>query len=528
MQDHEEVFDMAHPRSRIVALVIGCLLLLPALGLLAAGTALGAVAATQRDDAGYFDVTLDPVTTSTVAVTARDLQFAAEPGSPDWVLNWFDADVRLRVDGLDTDAATFVGIGRAADVDRYLAGTAHTRVVELTNGLAPVYRDQPGDTEIAAPTEQDFWVAEAVGTDTLQLDWEATAGRWSVVVMNADGAPDVAADVEVGLRVGFLVPLIVGLLVFGGLLTAIAVALIVIGASRGHGSRTEPAPSDPGQLPEGAGSGLLPPPLVAPSGDQETAGGPSPAPAVHPVQLEATLDPELSRWMWLVKWFLAIPHFVVLAFLWLAFVVLTVVAAVAILFTGRYPAGIFDFNVGVLRWSWRVSHYATTGGIGTDRYPPFTLDQLPDDRTRFDVAYPQRLSRPLVLVKWLLAIPHLVIVALLVGTSIRWLGTDGDRIAFDPTGGGGLLGLLVLVAGLMLLFTGRYPQALYDLIVGFNRWVFRVIAYVALMTDDYPPFRLDQGGSEPVPPPEPRIPSSPVADGSESERARDRQLQEVH
>ncbi len=514
---------MAHPRSRIVSLVIGCLLLLPALGLLAAGTALGAVAATQRDDAGYFEVTLDPVTTSTVAVTARDLQFAAEPGSPDWVLDWFDADVRLRVDGLDTDAATFVGIGRAADVDRYLAGTAHTRVVELTNGLAPVYRDQPGDTEIAAPTEQDFWVAEAVGTDTLQLDWEATAGRWSVVVMNADGAPDVAADVEVGLRVGFLVPLVIGLLTFGGLLTAIAVVLIVIGASRGQKPGGEPA----------ADGGVLPPPLAAPSGGRVATEAhssvQSPHPA-HPVQLQAALDPELSRWMWLVKWFLAIPHFVVLAFLWLAFAVLTLVAAVAILFTGRYPQGIFDFNVGVLRWSWRVSHYATTGGIGTDRYPPFTLDQLPDDPARFDVAYPQRLSRPLVLVKWLLAIPHLVIVALLVGTSIRWLAADGDRVAFDPTGGGGLLGLLVLVAGLMLLFTGRYPQALFDLIVGFNRWVYRVIAYVALMTDEYPPFRLDQGGSEPTPaspPPEPRTPSSPVVASPAPELEHDRQLQEV-
>ncbi len=228
--------------------------------------------------------------------------------------------------------------------------------------------------------------------------------------------------------------------------------------------------------------------------------------------LTATLDPDLSRWKWLVKWFLAIPHFIVLAFLTLAFVLLTVVAAVAIVFTGQYPRGIFDFNVGVLRWSWRVNFYATTGGIGTDHYPPFSLQPEPGDPAKFDVAYPEQLSRGLVFVKWLLAIPQLIIVALLTGSSVRWLAAEGDRVGFDPTGGGGLLGLLVLVAGIVLLFTGSYPQALFDLIVGFNRWVYRVIAYVALMTDEYPPFRLDQGGSEPpaqpLPPPPPDQPTA--------------------
>lgn len=237
---------MSQSRSRVAALVIGCLLLLPALGVLAAGAGLGIVA-TQRDADGYFEVTLDPVTTPTVAVTARDLSFAADPGSPDWVVDWFDADVRLRVDGIDPDTATFVGIGRSADVDRYLDGTAHTRVIELTTGASAVYRDQPGDAEIAAPTSQDFWVAEAVGTETLQLDWEARAGRWSVVVMNADGSPDVAADVDVGLRVGFLTTLTVVLLVAGVLLTALAVVLIVIGAWRPARPTTTapPAPLPP-------------------------------------------------------------------------------------------------------------------------------------------------------------------------------------------------------------------------------------------------------------------------------------------
>ena len=218
----------------------------------------------------------------------------------------------------------------------------------------------------------------------------------------------------------------------------------------------------------------------------------------HPVALRATLDDDLSRWRWLVKWFLAIPHFVVLVFLWLAFVVLTFVAGVAVLFTGRYPRGIFDFNVGVLRWSWRVTYYATHGGIGTDQYPPFTLADDPSYPARLDIAYPEHLSRGLVLVKWwLLAIPHYLVVGLLLN------GTTVD--ATDRRAGlsVGLLGLLVLIAGVILLVNERYPRPLFDLIIGLNRWVYRVIAYAALMTDEYPPFRLDQGGSEPTPDPSP-------------------------
>lgn len=128
--------------------------------------------------------------------------------------------------------------------------------------------------------------------------------------------------------------------------------------------------------------------------------------ATYPARVNARLDQPLSRWLWLVKRILVLPHYVVLAFLWLAFTVLSVFAGVAILVTGRYPRGIFEFNVGVLRWTWRVQYYAI-GAFATDQYPPFTLRDDPRYPAHCDVEYTGRLSRGLVLVNWwLLAIPH--------------------------------------------------------------------------------------------------------------------------
>jgi hypothetical protein len=217
-----------------------------------------------------------------------------------------------------------------------------------------------------------------------------------------------------------------------------------------------------------------------------------------------------------VKWLLAIPHFIVLVFLVLAYLVLTVVAFFAILFTARYPRGIFDFNVGVMRWAWRVGFY-TYYALGTDRYPPFTLGEAPDYPATLSVEYPERLSRGLVLVKWwLLAIPHYLLLAIFLGGG--WWASNGGGEWDDDWGGGdkawgwgapGLITLLVIFAGVALLFTTRYPRGIFDLVLGLNRWVVRVVAYATLMTDVYPPFRLDQGAEEPSPAPPPAAEPEP-------------------
>jgi len=233
-------------------------------------------------------------------------------------------------------------------------------------------------------------------------------------------------------------------------------------------------------------------------------------PQPYPVRIEGQLDTGLSRWLWLVKWILAIPHYIVLAFLWLTLLVLTIVAFFAILFTGRYPRGIFDFNVGVLRWTWRVAFYSY-GALGTDRYPPFTLDDVPDYPARLEVAYPEQLSRGLVLVKWwLLAIPQYIVTGIFLGGGSYAAARVDDwfwGLGFET----GLIGILVLFAGVALLFTTRYPGGLFDFVVGLDRWVGRVAAYVLLMRDEYPPFRLDQGGTDPASAFAEPAPTSPAA-----------------
>jgi len=148
--------------------------------------------------------------------------------------------------------------------------------------------------------------------------------------------------------------------------------------------------------------------------------------------------------------------------------------------------------------------------LGTDRYPPFTLAEVPGYPAHLHIDYPDRLSRGLVLVKWwLLAIPHYLVLAVFLGTGIPIAQTQNGPVTVNSPG---LIGLLVLFVAFELLFIGRYPGGIYDFVLGMNRWVLRVVAYAALMTDTYPPFRLDQGGTDPASPTPQPPPSDAQAD----------------
>lgn len=471
--------------GRVIALVIGSFLSLVAFGMLFGAGAIGVATAIERDDDGYFDVRLDRLESDTVAVVSDDITLSSGSDGPEWLFDLLDVEIRISASNARSND-TFVGVAPTRDVDAYLADAAHDVVVEI-DGHTAVLALRDGGDDLEPPDEQDFWSESSSGAGTQVVEWDVKGGNWTIVVMNADASAGISADVEVGVRAGVLVAVAFVLLGLGLLFLIAGVGLIVFGAlglRNGDDDGTQTPSGEDGASGAGATSAT----------DVDDAR--------EPVLLDGWLDPDVSNWQWLVKWFLAIPHGIVLFFLWIAFVVMTFIAGVAVLFTGRYPRGIFDFCVGVLRWTWRVSFYAFSGGLGTDRYPPFTLADDPSYPARLNIEYPQELSRGLVLVKWwLLAIPHYIVLSVFFGWSSTWIEVDGDTTTIVRASSIGLLGVLTLIAAIALLFRGRHIASLFGFIVGLNRWTARVLAYAALMTDRYPPFRLDQGGMDPDHPP---------------------------
>jgi len=452
--------------GQVVMAVLGAILALIAVGLLIGGGTLVWAYRTQRSEYGHFESRTYLLSSDGYALTTAAADLSSQPW--DWWPVDPPASIRLRVRS-DGGTPVFVGLAAEADARGYLANVARDEVARWDEIHAEPEQDAlPGDAPPTPPGDQGFWVASVVGEGEQVLDWDLVQGRWIAVIMNADGSSPVRVTAVGGIDVPLLWPIGMGLLA-GGLLLAALASLLLLGATRGIEGRATPSIATP-----------------------RSTG--------YPTRVSGQYRERLSPALWLVKWFLVIPHAFVLAFLWMAFAILTFFAWLAILFTGRYPRGIFDFNVGVIRWSWRVAFYAY-GSLGTDAYPPFTLQDV-DYPARFSVDYPEQLSRGLALVKWwLLAIPHYVIVGLFTSGLLFWTERTGWTAAGDPIlrVGGGLIAILVLIAGMALLFTGRYPRGLFDLVLGLNRWVLRVATYASLMTDVYPPFRLDMGEDEQEP-----------------------------
>lgn len=216
--------------GHIVAIVIGCLALVPGLAMVAGGGAIAVGQAVATDEDGYFRFTLDRVESSGVAIATTDLWLDdVEGDASPWLLDWLDLDLRLRVEGANATDDVFVGIARSADVERYLSATTFSEMVELDE-RTPTYREVSGNSSIDPPNDQDFWTVTASGPGEQELTWAARGGRWSVVVMNVDGSPTVLADVEVGARSGAVKPVAIFLLVTGGVMAAAGVVMVAVGA----------------------------------------------------------------------------------------------------------------------------------------------------------------------------------------------------------------------------------------------------------------------------------------------------------
>jgi len=202
-----------------------------------------------------------------------------------------------------------------------------------------------------------------------------------------------------------------------------------------------------------------------------------------PVTLKADLSKPPSRALWLVKWLLLVPHWIVLALLWVAYTIVCIIAFFAILFTASFPRKLFNFNAGVLRWTWRVGFYGYWI-LGTDEYPPFSLKTVESYPADLEIEYPERLSRGLIFVKWLLAVPHYLCLTPLMGWGTWHYTSDAKAPVI------GLIFILMVIIAFVLLFTKKYNKDIFKLNTGIVRWSFRVLAYIGLMTDQYPPFKL--------------------------------------
>jgi hypothetical protein len=182
----------------------------------------------------------------------------------------------------------------------------------------------------------------------------------------------------------------------------------------------------------------------------------------YPVRVEVDYPDRLSRLLIFVKWLLVIPQMIALLVVEIVAFFAIVAGWFAVLFTGRYPEGLFRFVTGALRWTVRVTAYYS---LMTDRYPPFSLEDDPSYPVRVQFDYPAQVARWHVL-NCILAVP-LVIVLYVI-----------EIIA----------GVVAFLAWFAILFTGRYPEALFDTFTVYLRWQARVSAYMLSMIEPYPPF----------------------------------------
>jgi hypothetical protein len=217
--------------QRVVLLVLGSIAALLGLALTAAGGVLVGIHATQRDEGGYYTSSTERFETPTYALTSEDIQLHVDADGRDWTPLRNIGTVRIEAQST-SGAAIFVGIARHDDVERFLAGSAHDELADVSfDPFEATYRRQAGDAQPAAPVGQGFWVASVAGAGRQTVTWGMQSGDWDVVVMNADASRGLAVDASVGIKTGLLLPIGVGLLA-GGLFAGAAAAVLIVVALR--------------------------------------------------------------------------------------------------------------------------------------------------------------------------------------------------------------------------------------------------------------------------------------------------------
>jgi hypothetical protein len=305
-----------------------------------------------------------------------------------------------------------------------------------------------------------------VGTTVLELGRSVAAGSRGASVPE-ETAPEETEDIDTGEDTAE---------------AALPLAGVSGGSPEGPPGGPPPPPEEPpGPVPGGAPPPPPPPPSpeggpTAPPPTQAPPGAPPSYPPVqygggsdYPIDVQIDYPEEgIARWRPLVHWLLVIPHLFALLFVLIGGFFAWIGAFFAILITGKYPPGLFNFLAGIYRWSNRVTGYTYWM---TEQYPPFSLGEEPQYPVRTRIDYPEQgIARWRPLVHWILVIPHEIIIYFLFIAEY----------------------IVVLVAFFAILFTRQWPRGMFDFTVGIVRWRARVQAYGSTwMTEQYPPFSLD-------------------------------------
>ncbi len=262
--------------AKIVAIVIGALLILIGIGLLVPGSLLLWLNNAGRDGQGFFMTSTRALGSEGYALTTPEVDLGMGPA--DWVPAGGVGTLRIRATSSSGDPV-FIGIGPADEVSAYLDGVAHDEVTNLGWFSSSVeYRTFEGGAPAAPPGQQTFWIVKQEGAETQTLEWDLQGGNWTAVLMNADASAPVEARVSLGAHIDILFPIGIGLTVAGVVLLAVGILLIVLGARR---------PRKPLQ-PESVGA----PPGAQPYGPYPQAPGPySPPPGQYPPQAQGQYPP---------------------------------------------------------------------------------------------------------------------------------------------------------------------------------------------------------------------------------------------